>query len=473
MKAISLIVFIIIAVTALVFYKKSGDEPTRKEAFTSSSSSNSTMIPPIVSTYNTIVAPYYDELVKASKWDTSDKSDNTRLGNIISKYSETDKNGALLAASIFLTDVNKSINLNPPSTGIENGKDKILFDAFIASQIDPTTSGILDYQQTALSDALKTFKGFDSNLGKQQQQQQQQQPAPKGQGSSSSSFSGSLPVGPYNPVADRPATVKELIEFRAKLEAEITRLNSSGATDEVTRARITNLRKSSNLIQDIISRVNDRTLAESNIPIMKSSIDAFNPLSANSPLPDIFTGTHIDSFLKNLLPSNLANDPEVARTISDYLKSMTKNLSWNFGVKYTSNAEHDMAKYYNNVAGQGAENLTNMNLARAGGAVEHQPGNFGSTATVTDPHANTPQEACRGPASFDWKKRSTEICRALKARGERVEDYGCMPDGVGVGSNFSYRGYARMICSRVAANYDTGLGGLVGCPPLDWPGWRK
>ena len=207
---------------------------------------------------------------------------------------------------------------------------------------------------------------------------------------------------------------------------------------------------------------------------MKSSVDAaFTALKSNSPLPNIFVGTQLDSFIKNLLPDNLANDPEVTATIAEYIQSMSNNLSWNFGVKYTSKTEQDMAKYYNNAASQGNADVTDLNLSMAGGAAGHQPANFGSNSRITDPHANTPQEACRGPANFDWQKRSKEICSALKSRGENVEDYGCMPDGVNVGSNFSYRGYAHMICTRVAANYDTGLGGLVGCPPLDWPGWRK
>lgn len=460
MKAIVLIVVICVAVAALLFYKKSDGALATKEPFTSSSSSNvSAPVAPPAAVDMTLVDAYYGELLKSNKWNNFQTILNTYSTSVVSTS----------AAATFLTAVNEFINKNPPSTGT----GAALFDTFVKAQINANTSGFTPEQQSALSNANtdKTiFKGFDSNLG----MQQPAPAAPKNQGSSSSSFSGSLPVGPYNPVADRPATVAELNEFKGNLNAEIIRLNASGSTDEVTRARITNLRKSLNFIQEIINQVNSKTLPENKIPIMKSSIDAaMTSLNHKSPLPDIFTGTDLDSFLKNLLPSNLANDPEVARTISEYLKSMTKNLSWNFGVKYTSNAEHDIAKYYNNAAGQGAEDLTNMNLARAGGAVEHQPTGFGSTAPVTDHHANTPQEACRGPASFDWKKRSSEICRALKARGENTEDYGCMPEGVNVGANFSYRGYARMICTRIEANYDTGLGGLVGCPPLDWPGWRK
>lgn len=318
--------------------------------------------------------------------------------------------------------------------------------------------------------------------------------APAGIGSSSSSSASALtapvpatPVpatpigsssssGSYMSAVDRPATTAELQDFQARIAAEITRIQTAGATDDVSAARIRNLQKMTQYIQLILDNVAAKRTAENQIPIMKSQIDStLQALTSSSPLPDIFTGTQLDSFIKGLLPDNLDLDPEVTRSIAEYIKSMTTNLSWSFGVNYTSDAERDVAQYYNAAASQGGDDgaLTNLNLDRAGTGLEVQPDGVGRNTRVTDEYANTPHEACRGPAKFDWKKRSQEICRALKARGERVEDYGCMPDNVQVGANFSYRGYARMVCERVGANYDTGMGGLVGCPPLDWAGWRK
>jgi hypothetical protein len=186
----------------------------------------------------------------------------------------------------------------------------------------------------------------------------------------------------------------------------------------------------------------------------------------------VFNDSQVNTYLKGILPDNMAEDPEVAQTIADYLRSFKSNLSWNFGVNYVSDAEKNLAASYNNRANQEGGELQDNNLAMAGSAAGFLPDNYGNKAGVSDEFANTPQEACRGPSSFDWKKRSNEICRALKSRGLDTKDYGCMPDNVEVGPAFSYKGYANMICTRVAANYDTGLGSLVGCPPLDWPGWR-
>ena len=287
-------------------------------------------------------------------------------------------------------------------------------------------------------------------------------------GSSSSSSSGS-----YNPVLDRPATVRELEEFQTRIESEIARLSASGTLDAITQQRIRSLQKIKDYIQQILNEVSLKQLPENRIPIMKSNIDAaFKALTSNTQLPDVFNDSQIDTYLKGILPDNMANDPEIARTIADYMRSFTQNLSWNFGVKYVSNAERDLANSYNQRANQESDDMTDSNLAMAASAAGHLPSGYSNTNKTSDQFANTPQESCRGPATFDWKKRSNEICRALKSRGLETKDYGCMPEDVEVGPAFSFKGYARMICTRVSANYDTGLGSLVGCPPLDWPGWR-
>jgi hypothetical protein len=42
-----------------------------------------------------------------------------------------------------------------------------------------------------------------------------------------------------------------------------------------------------------------------------------------------------------------------------------------------------------------------------------------------------------------------------------------------VGPNFSWRGYSKMVCSRIATIYDTGAPEACGCPPPTWAGWRS
>jgi hypothetical protein len=96
----------------------------------------------------------------------------------------------------------------------------------------------------------------------------------------------------------------------------------------------------------------------------------------------------------------------------------------------------------------------------------------GGAAPVTDKLASKPTEAGRGPAHFDWKQRSKEIEDQIKKRGLKPTDFGIMPDGTKVSNDFSWKGYARMICTRLQATMDPALPVTCGCPPMDWKGWR-
>ena len=52
------------------------------------------------------------------------------------------------------------------------------------------------------------------------------------------------------------------------------------------------------------------------------------------------------------------------------------------------------------------------------------------------------------------------------------QEFACLrPDEV-VSDNFSWRGYAKMICQRLGTSYDTGLPETCGCPSVTWAGWR-
>jgi hypothetical protein len=99
-----------------------------------------------------------------------------------------------------------------------------------------------------------------------------------------------------------------------------------------------------------------------------------------------------------------------------------------------------------------------------------EPGN------VTDPYAIDPRDGLRTPSvasGFDWKTRSKQICENARKMGLNPADFGCMPEGTTVSPNFSWRGYARMICNRLQTHYYTGTDVACGCPPINWPGWNS
>ena len=96
-----------------------------------------------------------------------------------------------------------------------------------------------------------------------------------------------------------------------------------------------------------------------------------------------------------------------------------------------------------------------------------------ATATATT-NSKTPSSvsAPAPPAHFNWADRSKEICEQVTKRGLNAYDYGCLNNPDDVSANFSYRGYAKMVCSRLETNYDPSIPALCGCPPPTWPGWR-
>ena len=75
--------------------------------------------------------------------------------------------------------------------------------------------------------------------------------------------------------------------------------------------------------------------------------------------------------------------------------------------------------------------------------------------------------------SFDWKKRATSIKENIERAGLNPGDYGCLEDNSSVGKGFSWRGYTKMVCSRLSANADPGAPEQMGCPPVSWKGWRS
>jgi hypothetical protein len=307
-----------------------------------------------------------------------------------------------------------------------------------------------------------------------------------GSGSGAVQSSGGSGSGAVQPsggsgsgAANRPATLDELKEFRTWIFTNRLTIINTGATDEVTTARINNFTKVLTYIDNIIDKVTLKKMLEKDIPIKYSDINSFKNLGTlGSNLPEFMEASTLPTFLNNLLPDNLAGDPEISddirKAMANYATNFTKNFSWNvdLGLKYTADNEAEAAKFYNSRANQGGNaGWTQTGLDSTSDATNFQPNGAG-TGNATDEYANRPAECGRGPSSFDWKQRSADICRAIKGRGLDPDDYGCMEPGVSVGPNFSWRGYAKMVCTRVGTNYDSGLGQLVGCPPLNWPGWK-
>ena len=268
------------------------------------------------------------------------------------------------------------------------------------------------------------------------------------------------------------ATPKDLEAFIARISAEIIRLAASGTTDPITNARVVALTQMKSNVQTIIDQVQSGALMPVEIPIMKNDLVKAFPILGrpDEPLPQIIKTLGLPPGLANLLPSNVQKDPntmrEINKLIDKYSDTVINGISASFAVKYTS--PNEKARALSSMIDKTGfpsmgdlDNVCNTKFVPDGGI-----------NPVTDKLASLPIDAGRGPSHFDWKSRAKQIEGQIKKRGLKTTDFGIMPDNTKVSNDFSWKGYTRMICTRLEATMDPSLPETCGCPPMDWPGWR-
>ena len=278
------------------------------------------------------------------------------------------------------------------------------------------------------------------------------------------------------------ASPQDLKDFIGRIQGEILRLSASGTTDPIMNARVKALTDMKANIQQIIDQVNKGTMNVADIPVMKSDIDRALPIlgTPSEPLPQVIKQFGLPAGLANMLPSSLQKDPQTMQQINTlintYGKQFIDGVSATFQVKYTP--PNVFKSTIDQTGFPSAGDLNNVSNAK------FIPSDQG---TVTDILAQFPQDAGRGPirgtshgpvqgpnkapAHFDWKQRAKEIETQVKARGLKPEDFG-ITGITNPSKEFSWKGYARMICTRLQATMDPGLPETCGCPPMDWRGWR-
>ena len=275
------------------------------------------------------------------------------------------------------------------------------------------------------------------------------------------------------------ATPDELKQFTGKLTGEITRLAASGTTDPVLQSRVTALTNMKTSIQDIVAQHKSGALSTTDIPVMSNDINNALKVMGNpsQPLPQVIKTLGLPAGLANVLPSNVQNDPAVTQQINHlvdkYADTIVNGLSASFSVKYTSPREEtskqaEIARAMASTVEQsGFPSIADLNNVSNAKFVPQDSG-----APITDRLAPTPMDAGRGPSHFDWKTRAKQIEEQVKKRGLKPTDFGIMPKGTNVSNDFSWKGYARMMCTRLQTTMDPSLPETCGCPPMDWKGWR-
>jgi len=301
-------------------------------------------------------------------------------------------------------------------------------------------------------------------------------------------------IGEIEGFEDAPsarATLQDLKDALSKIKGEILRMSVSGTTDPILNARVNVLTKMSQKVQGIIDDVNKGARTPDQIPVMKSDLKDFLSKSSDvsSPVSNFVNENSLPPTLANLFPAYQAGDISGAKItqylFDKYADTVVKGLSWSVGLKYTSPNEA-AAGAGTSISGTGLdgafESITdalgstdlmpdavpiNKNKNKNKTNDFSSPSNFarGEFETTTNPSSRT--------SGYDWKEKSAKICEAIRSRGLNPGDFGCLESASSVGSDYSWRGNARMVCTRLQASYDPGLPEYCGCPPVEWAGWRS
>jgi len=339
-----------------------------------------------------------------------------------------------------------------------------------------------------------------------------------GQGSGSNPFDTATTPATPSPNTSSGSTgspggnisLAQLKTLGVNISAFITQLENSGTINAIINQRINVLKIILRQVLDYQTQVETGRMNAANIPITYSDYRRFLPFvdindpttNMNNPLPHLLNATGASASLSNLFPFFFSGDisgAQLARELFEkYAKNLFTDVGYDVNVKLNkkSDTERKVAEEVaralangtlgknsklafddegdedgdtNGKAPSSITGMFNSIIQAITGQTLGQISSEGSGSSSLKITRNSPPSA---PGHFNWKDRSKEICDQIIKRGLNAYDYGCLNNPDDVSENFSYRGYARMICARLETNYDPSVPGLCGCPPPTWPGWR-
>ena len=289
--------------------------------------------------------------------------------------------------------------------------------------------------------------------------------------------------------ADTPITVDQLNTLSTKLSVEIARLLASGSTDPVIQARTNAFTKIRQTIDGINIRINNGTLDPKAIPIMTKDYQNFLPaLGSNSAgIGGIISSSgnpDLSSLFNSYDTGDISGSDMAAVLFKKYAEDLLKGLSYKVTVGYTSSnevlKEKAVASAWN--AKQAVASMDSEGVFSEGNGTLHPGldgfrGDFDKTVRSLDvvgfsDSVRPPAKAPTQIGSFDWKERADQITENIHRARLNPADYGCLEKGAQVSADYSWRGHAKMVCTRLATNSDPAVPEQMGCPPVSWKGWR-
>ena len=308
-----------------------------------------------------------------------------------------------------------------------------------------------------------------------------------------------------------PATEQQLQDFSGRVQGEIMRLSSSGTTDPVVTARVGNLTRMKNDVDGVLDKVQTGALLPLEVPIMGADLDKALPVLSDpsQPLPQLLRTLQLPAGLANMLPASMQN-PQTGTLLQKYAQDFLDgaSASISFNVNYASpkigqQRQQGQARK-STLADTGFPSPLDLdNVAEDSSLMD-----MDAPDAVTDVYAQDPRAEGRVPITqgvegrvpitqgldqaskrsnnlvlgatgqFDWKARALQITQQIRKRGLNPNDFGAknerelasMP--INQLNTFSWKGYTRMICTRLQAVDMNRTDEMCGCPPSTWKGWN-
>jgi hypothetical protein len=274
------------------------------------------------------------------------------------------------------------------------------------------------------------------------------------------------------------ATLDDLKATNTKISTEIARLQASGTTDPSFQARVNILTKIQQQIGNYITQLENNTLEPADVPITKEDLRKFLPQISNpsSPVTQFLNSIQAPSSVSNLFPAYVGGDISGAALANVLLQNYGKGLSWDINMKYSAPGGSNLKATTNVPGTQGSQG---QQFQLGSPQLQMPPSTRGAfdqaIAQIQKGETSGVRPTLPEPPTqqFNWKDRASQICESVRLRGLDPADFGCLDNLSKVGQDFSWRGYAKMVCNRLKTTMDEGLPETCGCPPVDWPGWKQ
>ena len=185
----------------------------------------------------------------------------------------------------------------------------------------------------------------------------------------------------------------------------------------------------------------------------------------------------LPSELSNILaPGKNVSEEEIEELIATYINNILQGTSINLNMKFQYTAPNEVrveeAKAVQAIKGTSTfEPFTSKPKMKL--TFSTKEGYETNEVNVAANDADPLTKHAKYDPSLDWKARTKQICEQVRMRGLDPQDFGCLKESDEVSPTYSWRGHAKMVCSRLDSTPDPALPETCGCPPANWSGWNS